>query len=222
MTDDIEGQSKGAQDETIKRSDNGDCCSCCAGASGGCQCPTAQTWGDPVRAANLDMVRHGRAGLAMRAQTSLSISYSHEIRAETDAERLVSCHAFTLLQTSITSITGVAHNGEEPGAAIPAMKTVKEGPGPDIRLLHHIFRIMVIPRQPARHIVRRRQMRQDGFFKPGEGVLFWQPLFSHGLTGGPSWVRLCRLLTKRLIFKLFYSRRYIHLPPRNIRLEKSV
>lgn len=45
MADDIEGQDRRAKDETIKRSDNGDSCSCCAGASGGCQRPTAQTWG---------------------------------------------------------------------------------------------------------------------------------------------------------------------------------
>src|SRR6266511_1645470 len=119
-------------------------------------------------------------------------------------------------------ITGVAHNGEEPGAAIPPMKPAKEFQGAHVRLLHHIFRVMVIPRQPARHIVRRRQMRQDGFFKMGEGVWFWQPLFSHHRAGGPSWVRLYRLLARRLISKLFYSRRYIHLLPWNICPEKSV
>jgi hypothetical protein len=64
MTDDIEGQSKGAQDETIKRSDNGDRCSCCAGASGGCQRPTAQTWGDPVLA---EHVRHNLSGNTINA-----------------------------------------------------------------------------------------------------------------------------------------------------------
>jgi len=45
------------------------------------------------------MVRYGRAGGDRRAQASLSISYSHAIRAGTEAERRVFCHAFTLLQT---------------------------------------------------------------------------------------------------------------------------
>src|SRR5262249_40428242 len=52
-------------------------------------------------AGRLAMVRYGTAGVAMRAQASLSLSDGDEIRAETEAERLVSGHAFTLLQTPI-------------------------------------------------------------------------------------------------------------------------
>jgi hypothetical protein len=47
------------------------------------------------------MVRYGSAGGEMSAQASLSLSDGHKIRVETDAEKLVSCHAFTLRQTPI-------------------------------------------------------------------------------------------------------------------------
>ena len=47
------------------------------------------------------------------------------------------------------------------------MKTAKEFPGAHVRLLDHVFRIVVIPGQPACQIVRGREMRQDGVLKPG-------------------------------------------------------
>ena len=46
-------------------------------------------------------------------------------------------------------ITGVAHNREQPGAAIHAVKGAKESKSAQVRLLNHIFCIMLIARQPA-------------------------------------------------------------------------
>jgi hypothetical protein len=39
------------------------------------------------------------------------------------------------------------------------MKTAKELEGTHIRLLHHIFRIMVVAGQPTRQVIGGRQMR---------------------------------------------------------------
>jgi hypothetical protein len=50
-------------------------------------------------------------------------------------------------------------SGSASGAAIPTVKTVKEPECPHIRLLHHIFRIVVIACQLARHVIGSRQMR---------------------------------------------------------------
>ena len=80
-------------------------------------------------------------------------------------------------------ITGMADDREQPGAALSAMKPVKKGQGPHIRLLHDIFRIMIIPRQPARHIVGRREMRYEGLFKAYKCVVRWHTRGSHDWNG---------------------------------------
>ena len=79
-----------------------------------------------------------------------------------------------LLQPGVTSI---AHNRQQPGASVSAVEAVKKSERAQVRLLHHVFRILVIARQPARQVVSRIQMRQYDLFKTSELDFFSQPYF---------------------------------------------
>ena len=63
-------------------------------------------------------------------------------------------------------VAGPTHDSEEPGTTLPAMKTAEEFPRPQVSFLHNIFRVLVIPRQPARQVVGGMEMRYDCVFKP--------------------------------------------------------
>ena len=71
-------------------------------------------------------------------------------------------------------VTGVAHDREQPGATIHATETIKKLKSTQVRLLNHIFSVMIIARQPASQIVCGAHMRQDALFKTREFVLFLQ------------------------------------------------
>src|SRR5207245_8678010 len=63
------------------------------------------------------------------------------------------------------AMTGVANNPEEPSPSIAAGKCPKVSKRPQRRLLHDIFRIGVIPHQPARQTMGRIEVGQDHFLK---------------------------------------------------------
>jgi hypothetical protein len=60
---------------------------------------------------------------------------------------------------------GVANNAEEPGPTISASKCSKVSKGPERRFLHDIFRIVLIPHEPARQPIGRIEMGQDDLVK---------------------------------------------------------
>src|SRR5579862_2181233 len=62
-------------------------------------------------------------------------------------------------------IARIAHNLQQPGTRIPTLKPAKELVRPQASLLHHIFRIMRVPDEPARQIVSRIQMRHHRLLK---------------------------------------------------------
>jgi hypothetical protein len=70
-------------------------------------------------------------------------------------------HCRQLVRTVVLQpgVAGMAHDREQPGAALPTVQAAKEFPGPYLRFLDHLFGVMRIPRQPACQIVRRIQMR---------------------------------------------------------------
>src|SRR6516164_6247013 len=80
-------------------------------------------------------------------------------------------------------VAGVAHNSEEPSAAVATTEAPKELEGAEIGLLHHIFRILVAARQPPREIVCGVHVGQDRLLKPrelaGNLQLLYFPLWSH-------------------------------------------
>src|SRR5262245_48703367 len=66
--------------------------------------------------------------------------------------------------------TRIANDAEEPGAPISADECPKISTRSQRRFLHGIFRIRVIPHQPARQAIGRIEVREDDLLK--------------GLTGG--------------------------------------
>ena len=57
--------------------------------------------------------------------------------------------------------TRVANNSEEPGPAISAGECPKVSKGPERRLLHDVFRIVLVPHEPAGQTMSRIEMWQN-------------------------------------------------------------
>jgi len=57
------------------------------------------------------------------------------------------------------------------------MKSAEEPEGAQIRLLHHIFGVRLIARQPPRQIIGGVEVGQDCFLKTGEFVVLLQSVF---------------------------------------------
>jgi len=55
-------------------------------------------------------------------------------------------------------VTGVPHDGEQPGPAILPTKPIKGLERPQVGVLHHIFRILRITHYPPRQIVSGVEM----------------------------------------------------------------
>src|SRR5215475_13364340 len=72
----------------------------------------------------------------------------------------------------------MTHDRQQPGASLAAAKPVKELVGAQEGLLHDVLRVVVVARQPARQIIGRRQVRQDGLLKLSEFAWLSQPLTS--------------------------------------------
>ena len=66
---------------------------------------------------------------------------------------------------------------QQPGAPILPMKSAEEPERPQIRLLHHVFGIRLVVRQPTRQIVSGVEVRQYCSLKTGEFVLLLQSVF---------------------------------------------
>src|SRR5260370_19619483 len=60
---------------------------------------------------------------------------------------------------------GVADEREQPGPAIAAFEAIEKAESPQVRLLRHVFSVMVISHQPAGEIISCIQMRENGLFK---------------------------------------------------------
>src|SRR5215510_10179545 len=88
------------------------------------------------------------------------------------------CMGAVVLQPGVT---GPTHDGQEPGTARPAMKTVKEFPRPHVGFLHDIFRVLVMTRQPAGQVIGGVEMRYDRVFKPYVCGWFRHLRVSHSL-----------------------------------------
>src|ERR1041385_5734744 len=55
----------------------------------------------------------------------------------------------------------VSDNREQPGAAVTAAKSFEKLERAQKSVLHDVFGIVLIPRQPSRKIIRRIQMRHN-------------------------------------------------------------
>ena len=66
--------------------------------------------------------------------------------------------------------TGIANNREEPGTPISAGKCSKVPKGPQRCLLHDIFRVVLIPHQPARQPLGVIEMGKDNVVKTLTGL----------------------------------------------------
>src|SRR5579871_1943697 len=75
------------------------------------------------------------------------------------------------------AIAGVAHDRQQPGAAIPALKSGVESQGAQAGFLYDIFRILVVACQPARQIVGGVQMRQHSLLEITISLRVRQRLF---------------------------------------------
>jgi hypothetical protein len=58
------------------------------------------------------------------------------------------------------AVAGIADNRQNPSAPVTAMKAIKGVKGAQVRLLHKVFRVMIIAAEPARQVVSRSKMRQ--------------------------------------------------------------
>src|SRR5262249_47695598 len=113
-------------------------------------------------------------------------------------------------------VTGMAHDREQPGAALPTVKAAKEFPGAHVRLLDHLFRIVVIPGPPACQMVRRIQRRLDPLFKTFTAVVGLQTPIFHDVV-----IVSTALYGARLLPPLLYSHRTISRPPPEYRHSKT-
>ena len=66
---------------------------------------------------------------------------------------------------SVPDATGIANNPEEPRPCVPPFEGMEVAKGPQRRLLHDIFRIVLVPHQPSCEPVRRFEVRQDDDIK---------------------------------------------------------
>jgi hypothetical protein len=62
---------------------------------------------------------------------------------------------------------GVPHNSEQPGLSIAALKAIEIPQSPQDGVLSNIFRIVLVPQQPAGKIVSSVQVREYSFLKLG-------------------------------------------------------
>lgn len=84
----------------------------------------------------------------------------------------------------------MAHDSEQPRAAIATTETIKESKRTQTSFLHHILRVVLIPRQPTCQIVRRVQVRQDGLLKLRQLAGFCQVSLSIGMLQ-PKYIDWC-------------------------------
>ncbi len=61
----------------------------------------------------------------------------------------------------VRRIAAVADDRQEPGALVPAPKSVRTSQRPDVRLLNDVFGVGGVAHQPSRQVVRRIEMRQQ-------------------------------------------------------------
>src|SRR5712692_9078063 len=73
-------------------------------------------------------------------------------------------------------VAGVAHNGEQPGPAVPAPKPFEKPQGAEIGLLYQVFRIVLVAGQPARQIVGGAEVRQNLLLESRDLISVGQPL----------------------------------------------
>jgi hypothetical protein len=62
-------------------------------------------------------------------------------------------------------VARIPHDRQEPRPHIAALVSVEKTEGAEARFLRHVLRIMIVPRQPAREVVRSVQMGQDGLLE---------------------------------------------------------
>jgi hypothetical protein len=62
-------------------------------------------------------------------------------------------------------VARIAHDREQPRPHVSALVAIEKSKRAQKSFLRHILRVLFVPRQPAREIVRRVQMRQDGLLK---------------------------------------------------------
>jgi hypothetical protein len=72
-------------------------------------------------------------------------------------------------------VAGIADNRQNPAAPVPAMKAIKGFEGAQVCLLHKVFRVVVIAGEPARQVVSRSKMRQQGCLKVRKSIWLRQP-----------------------------------------------
>ena len=66
---------------------------------------------------------------------------------------------------TVPAAAGIANNPEEPRLCVPPFEGMEVAKGPQRRLLHDIFRIVLVSHQPSREPVRRFEVRQDDDIK---------------------------------------------------------
>jgi hypothetical protein len=71
---------------------------------------------------------------------------------------------------------GIAHNGQEPDAGVAAAEALEEAERAQVGFLHHVLRVLIIPRQPARQVIGSIHVRQNHLLEAGEFLLLVQLL----------------------------------------------
>src|SRR5438105_1076869 len=88
------------------------------------------------------------------------ISYADAVLLRIKLRRNVEWAVF-----SQPGIAGISDDLQNPAPAIAAVKSVKKFESPEVRLLNDILSINCVPRQPARKIVCRIEVRSYRHFK---------------------------------------------------------
>src|SRR5262249_2811463 len=69
-------------------------------------------------------------------------------------------------------VIGVAHDPEQPGAAVVAVEAVDEFEGPEARLLHHVLGVALVAREPAGEVIGRVEVgNEEAVEAPDSGLI---------------------------------------------------
>src|SRR6185295_1609446 len=74
----------------------------------------------------------------------------------------------------VEGVVRVAHDREQPGAGVSPGEGMEVLERAQIRFLHHVLRLVLVARQPAREAVGGVEMRQGDLFEQGDSILFRQ------------------------------------------------
>ncbi len=77
-----------------------------------------------------------------------------------------------LVQPGVASIS---HDREEPCPHVATLVAVEKTERAQAGFLRNVLRVLIVPRQPAREVVRSVQVRQDGLLEALASRCLWHP-----------------------------------------------